>query len=337
MTTVSLAPIPFQYLLPSGAVANGAQLFFYAAGTTSKQNTFTTSSGVANNTNPIVLDASGSIPSNGEVWFQNGQAYKVVLAPANDTDPPQSPYWTRDNLSGINDSTQSIVEWIGGPAPTFVNTTQFTVAGDQHLVLDVNRQVKLLVTAGTIYGYITASSYGSSVTTVTVSLYNGAALDSGLSSVWYGLLDPAHPSCPPIFNSPLSGTTATFTGTASVAPATASAHAVALGQFISSLAGSGYLEIPAGPGQTFVLQWAANQAITTDANGNTSWTFPIPFPHVCIHCLFVRSATSYSGAVAEAYGAYAGPSPTAVGLNVSNSAGIIANAARNINAIAIGY
>jgi hypothetical protein len=77
----------------TGAALAGAQIFFYATGTSTKQATYTDKNLTIANTNPIVLDANGRSPT--DIWMQT-LPYKVVLAPANDTDPPTSPIWTRD-------------------------------------------------------------------------------------------------------------------------------------------------------------------------------------------------------------------------------------------------
>jgi len=91
--------------IPGGIVpAAGGKLFFYVAGSVStKQTVYKDNAAAVSWSNPIVLDSGGNLPSGGEVWFPTGQTFKAVLAPFNDTDPPASPYWSKDNLSGIND------------------------------------------------------------------------------------------------------------------------------------------------------------------------------------------------------------------------------------------
>lgn len=184
--TVKLAPNPRQqYVNSSGVPYSGAKLFYYAAGTTTKQNTYTTSVGDVANTNPIILDSAGRTPYG--VWLTEGYDYKVVLAPANDTDPPSSPIFTEDVLSGINDNSDATNQWASsGVTPTYVNATQFTVPGDKTSTFLVDRRVKVAVTAGTLYGYISASAY-TSLTTVTVVMDSGT-LDSGLTMVDVGIL-----------------------------------------------------------------------------------------------------------------------------------------------------
>lgn len=72
---------------------SGAKLFFYAAGTSTKQNTYSDRSLSSVNTNPVVLNSAGR-PSV-EIWLQDLD-YKVVLAPSTDSDPPTSPIWSSD-------------------------------------------------------------------------------------------------------------------------------------------------------------------------------------------------------------------------------------------------
>lgn len=106
--TCFLAPDPIQgtYFIPGGNTpANGGQVFFYLAGTSTKTTVYKDNAGGTAWSNPIVLDSGGNLPSGGEVWIVSGQTVKAVFAPSNDTDPPASPYWSKDNLNGVNDFT----------------------------------------------------------------------------------------------------------------------------------------------------------------------------------------------------------------------------------------
>lgn len=86
---------PFQQFFDATpTVRSGARLFFYAAGTSTKQNTFSdTALSVANN-NPITLNALGQ--SDTDIYLSD-LSYKVVLAPPGSDDPPSSPIFTADN------------------------------------------------------------------------------------------------------------------------------------------------------------------------------------------------------------------------------------------------
>src|SRR5437899_2697609 len=111
--------------------------------------------------NPIVLDSGGNLTGSKEVWIAAGIPMKFVFAPAIDTDPPLSPYWSVDNISGINDLTSQLAgaEWVTGPTPTFVSTTSFTLIGDQTLIFQVGRRIKTTNTGGTIYSTILTSVF----------------------------------------------------------------------------------------------------------------------------------------------------------------------------------
>lgn len=178
---------PFMTL--QGVVLAGGQLFTYIAGTTTPQATWTTPAQSVQNANPIVLNSAGLPPQ--EIWLQQGVQYKFVLQDAN-----SNTLATYDNISGINDTSVSVSEWISSNlTPTFVDTTHFTVPGNQTSVLTVNRRVRASVSAGTVYGTITASAF-SSVTTVAV-YWDSGALDSGLSAISYGINSAANTSIPP--------------------------------------------------------------------------------------------------------------------------------------------
>lgn len=99
-----------QFADSTGAALSGAQLFFYATGTSTKQNTYSDSALSIANSNPVVLDSSGRA---GSIFLQNLK-YKVVLAPANDTDPPTSPIWTMDPVYASDVSTIAQVQGTNG-------------------------------------------------------------------------------------------------------------------------------------------------------------------------------------------------------------------------------
>ncbi len=90
----SLLPNPkLQFVDANGVPRVGAKLFSYIATSSTKKDTYQDSTQLSLNTNPIILDASGSCTVFGE------GAYKFILAPSTDTDPPASPYWTVDNVN----------------------------------------------------------------------------------------------------------------------------------------------------------------------------------------------------------------------------------------------
>ncbi|MEB2554040.1 tail fiber domain-containing protein [Burkholderia cenocepacia] len=107
--------------------------------------------------------------------------------------------------STVNDSARQMMadvavwyqnpEWLNyGLTPTYVSSAQFTVTGNQTTIYSVGRRVRATVTAGTIYGSISVSTY-TSLTTVTVS-WDSGALDSGLTEADVGLMNPLYSSFP---------------------------------------------------------------------------------------------------------------------------------------------
>lgn len=99
-----LAPTPvLQFFDNNGEPLVGGQLFTYAAGTTTKQNTYTDNTGNTPLPNPIVLNARGEVAANATgtsvgCWLDPTLGYKFVLSPSTDTDPPTNPIWTVDGI-----------------------------------------------------------------------------------------------------------------------------------------------------------------------------------------------------------------------------------------------
>lgn len=205
LSPIGNSGVPF--FTQQGVVLAGGQLYTYLAGTTTPQATWATPAQSVQNANPIVLNSAGLPPQ--EIWLQQGTAYKFVLQ-----DAQGNTLQTLDNISGINDTSVSVSEWVlSNLTPTFVSGTQFTVPGNQTAALNVGRRVKASVSAGTVYGTITASVF-TTLTTVTLALDSGA-LDSGLSAVSYGLLSGTNSSVP-VENSGSAKVSAYCTNTQSI-------------------------------------------------------------------------------------------------------------------------
>lgn len=87
--------------------------------------------------------------------------------------------------------------WVPTSPPTYVDATHFTLSGDWTSHFHVNRRARALVLSGTqnIYGYVSAASYATSVTTVTV-VWDSGSLDNTLSDTWFAIEDSTNPSTP---------------------------------------------------------------------------------------------------------------------------------------------
>lgn len=195
-----------QFLDLNGNPASGYQLFVYAGRTATKLTTYSDINGVGQQTNPIVLTASGQPAA--PIYIDTALSYKFVLAAPTDTDPPTSPLYTVDQVNvGIQVPTVSTAEWTAGTTPTYVAATQFSIVGNQTVLYHIGRRVKCVINSGTLYGTITNSVFGAA-TTVTVALDAGA-LDNTLSAVSYGFLSASGSSWPAGFN---TGLTTTLSG-----------------------------------------------------------------------------------------------------------------------------
>jgi hypothetical protein len=75
-----LAGAGAQFFDNNGVPLAGGLVYTYAAGTTTPQATYTTSSGGTAHANPIVLDSAGRVPSGGEIWLTDAVSYKFVLS-----------------------------------------------------------------------------------------------------------------------------------------------------------------------------------------------------------------------------------------------------------------
>jgi hypothetical protein len=115
--SVNLSPVgnAFQFFSNDGLPLAAGKLQTYQAGSTTPLTTFTDSSGLIANTNPIILGTSGRPPST--IWLSDGFFYKFVLSDANDV-----VIQTYDNLYGIVDAqppaatpipTGAIILWSG--------------------------------------------------------------------------------------------------------------------------------------------------------------------------------------------------------------------------------
>jgi len=208
----------WQFFTPSGLPLSGGFLNTYLAGTSTPANTYTTSVGNIANSNPIALLSDGRVPQ--EIWLDSTLAYKFVL-----TDSLLNQIGTYDNIVGIDNSVPAaLTEWVlYAPAPSYVNATTFTLAGNQTALFEVGRRVRYTLNSGQFTGSIVTSVFGA-ITTVTL-VTDSIPLDATLSAVAYGFLDALKSSVPTNFVSPITGASIAVIGAVSGATVAASAGA----------------------------------------------------------------------------------------------------------------
>jgi hypothetical protein len=97
---VNLSPIGngFQFFNNDGLPLNAGKIYTYQAGSTTPLATYTSSSGLTANANPIILGTSGRPPN--DIWLTEGFFYKFILKDSADVT-----IQTYDNLYGIIGAT----------------------------------------------------------------------------------------------------------------------------------------------------------------------------------------------------------------------------------------
>jgi len=133
MAVVFLSPVggaAAQFFTNSGVILSGGKLYTYAAGTTTPQTTYTSSSGVTAHTNPIILDSAGRVPG-GEIWL-TAVAYKFVLNTSTDV-----LIATYDNITGIGAAAYQIQNFTGTGSQTVFTLTTAS-AGENFTFVYIN-------------------------------------------------------------------------------------------------------------------------------------------------------------------------------------------------------
>ena len=184
---VNLSPVggaAAQFFDNSGQVLTGGKLYTYAAGTTTPAPTYTTSSGVTAQPNPIVFNAAGRVPDSGEIWLTDSILYKFVLKDANDV-----LIATYDNLVGINSNFINFT----GEEETQTATqgqTVFTLAniqyqpGANNLLVFVNGSKQIVIdnyneTSSTVVTFVDGLNVGDVVDFSTAVPINTLVAEAG--------------------------------------------------------------------------------------------------------------------------------------------------------------
>ena len=119
-----------QFFTNNGVILSGGKLYTYAAGTTTPQTTYTSSSGNTNHTNPIILDSAGRVPG-GEIWL-SASTYKFVLKDSTDV-----LIATYDNITGIGVAAYQVQNFTGD-GTTLVFTLSAAPQDENHTSVYIN-------------------------------------------------------------------------------------------------------------------------------------------------------------------------------------------------------
>ena len=282
----TISPEPrLQFFANDGSFLVGGKLYTYAAGTTTPLATYTTSTGLIANTNPIILDSRGEA----SVWF-GASKYKFVLKTAADVD-----IWTQDQLQGYAnaDGSNAYGTWpisITGNATTATTATYATTAGSVTPGVSVDKIIagtNITISPGSGLGTVTVNATSTAtVTSVNASAGNGFSFSGGpvTSSGTLALAVPAVGA---------SGNVLTSDGTnwASAAPAGSTLGAIGSYAFlegaalVSFTAGSSY----AGSG-LYYSSVGGNTGAATSGTWRAMGTGTSPDPCTSVKTLFVRIA-----------------------------------------------
>ncbi len=142
MTSVFLAPtvgIAWQAFTVGGQPLNQGKLYTYEANSTTPLATYTTSAGITQNDNPIVLGVDGRPPH--EIWLLAGNSYRFDLTTSTD-----DLIETYDYVPGINDVAgyspivypDGVLKGVGGNLAKAVAGTDYAPPSSGAVVLKGN-------------------------------------------------------------------------------------------------------------------------------------------------------------------------------------------------------
>ena len=161
MAVVFLSPVggaAAQFFTNSGVPLTGGKLYTYAAGTTTPQTAYTSSSGVTAHTNPIILDSAGRVPG-GEIWL-SAPLYKFSLNTSTDV-----LIATYDNVGGIGAASYQIQNFTGTGSQVAFTLSNASL-GENFTFVYINgvyQQKNTYTVSGTTVTFSTAPPYTSSI------------------------------------------------------------------------------------------------------------------------------------------------------------------------------
>lgn len=168
----------------------GGKIFAYEAGSSSiLKQTFTGPAGTVANANPIVLNSAGQLPAGISIWLTDAEAYNLVLTASDGTTVLKQ----FDNVTGViapapgGEVTANPI-WVNSAVPGFLSSTQFYVPGNFAAEFAIGNRARVTLGTGFVYGTVSAVSFSSPNTSVTLILDGGATLNGTISRAEYSLL-----------------------------------------------------------------------------------------------------------------------------------------------------
>ena len=147
-----------QFFTNSGVILSGGKLYTYAAGTTTPQPTYTSSSGNTAHQHPIELDSAGRVPG-GEIWL-TAAPYKFALYTSTNV-----LIATYDNISGIGAAEYQVQRFVGTGSQT-VFTLSSASLGENFTLVYINgvyQQKNTYTVSGTTLTFSQAPPLTSSI------------------------------------------------------------------------------------------------------------------------------------------------------------------------------
>jgi hypothetical protein len=215
--SVNLSPVgnAFQFFNNDGLPLAGGKLQTFQAGSTTPFATYTDSSGLIANTNPIILGTSGRPPST--IWLSAGFFYKFVLSDSSDV-----VIQTYDNLYGIVNAqppaaiptpTGAILLWSGsiGSIPAgFVlcNGNNGTPDLRDRFIVGAGSSYAVDATGGSKDAIVVSHTHGAT-STVTDPSHNHSSARNGTGGTGVNITGFSAPSFDGNNDGPITTTSAT--------------------------------------------------------------------------------------------------------------------------------
>ncbi len=177
-----------QFLDENSNPLAGGKIWAYDAGSFEiLKATYNSEDGFTANTNPIVLNSAGQLTT--AIWLTPAEAYNLVLTKSDGTTVIKN----FDDIFGIPVSSTgggggTTTIWQPTVGATYLTTNSFSVSGNETANFQIGNRARLSISGGYVYGTVSAISFSTPNTYVTLAMDSGATLNSSLSLAEWSLL-----------------------------------------------------------------------------------------------------------------------------------------------------